>query len=291
VISSLRRLHRLPTGRSLCFDEHNPGGARPVFYFHGAPSARVDFRLFDVARELPRLDLRVLAVDRPGLGGSGAQARRHLLDWPRDVAALADGLGLDRFAVLGWSGGGPYALACGHVLGERVTAVGVVSSLAPLGAPGLAAALGPNRRFLQLARDFPAATLLQLRAIARLARTPWLAQASLRALFSGRDREALESPEVARAVVDYIAEAMAQGGAGAQEDLAILAGRWGFDPAAVARPVVLFHGEADRNAPVELGRYLAGVIPGCRATFLRDEGHLSIVARHGRAILEALAAR
>ena len=281
----------LSDGRALCCDEHNPGGETPVLYFHGAPSARVDFRLFAAGDALEALGLRVVAVDRPGMGGSTLQPRRHLLDWPRDVAQLAAALGLERFAVLGWSGGGPYALACAHLLPDQVIAVGLVSSLAPLAEPALAAALGPGRRVLELARALPAATMLQLRAVARVARTPWLAQASLRAMFSGADAAAVGRPEVARDVLGYLTEALASGPEGAQLDLAVLAGRWGFAPAAVRAPVALWHGEIDRNAPVELGRWLAAAIPGCQASFVPGAGHVSLVVDHGRRILAELAAR
>jgi pimeloyl-ACP methyl ester carboxylesterase len=281
----LRCQHRLPGGRVLCFDEHNPDGAVTVFHFHGAPGARVDAAIF----RPPPGGVRVIAPDRPGLGGSSPQPQRHLLDWPRDVAALADALGVARFAALGWSGGAPYALACAHMLGDRVRAVGLVGALPPLAEPSVAEALGSGRRLLELARSVPAAALAQLRAVALLARTPWLARASLRAMFAGADREVLERPDVLRAMLDSLAAAFAAGAEGARVDLAILGGRWGFDPAATRQPVALWHGEADRNAPVELGRWLAAAIPGCRATFFPGEGHLSLPARHGRRILEELA--
>jgi pimeloyl-ACP methyl ester carboxylesterase len=81
--------------------------------------------------------IRVIALDRPGFGGSTFQPNRGLLDWPRDVAEAADILGIDRFDVLGVSAGGPYALACGHALADRITRVGVVVGLAPMTATGM----------------------------------------------------------------------------------------------------------------------------------------------------------
>jgi pimeloyl-ACP methyl ester carboxylesterase len=76
---------------------------------------------------------RALALDRPGIGRSTPHPGRRLLDWPCDVAAFADAFGLERFAVLGWSGGGPYAIACAHVLGQRVSATGLAAGVRPHG--------------------------------------------------------------------------------------------------------------------------------------------------------------
>jgi pimeloyl-ACP methyl ester carboxylesterase len=227
-------------------------------------------------------------VDRPGLGGSDPQPRRRLLDWPDDVLFLAGQLGIDRFAVLGWSGGGPYALACAHAAPERVSAVGLVGSLAPIDAPGAMSA--GKRRVIELVRGVPAAAELQLRAIAQIARRPWLAEAAVRAWFTGPDREAVSRPEIARRVVAFLEASLRGGPAGPREDLALLTGDWGFSLEALACPVVLHHGEADRNAPPEMGRALARVIPDCRATFHPGEGHVSLIARRAGPILEEVAA-
>src|SRR3712207_3027181 len=78
------------------------------------------------------LGIRLLAVDRPAIGLSDPQPRRTLLAWPRDIREMADALGIQRFSVLGWSGGGPYALACAYAMPDRIVAAGLVSAPAPL---------------------------------------------------------------------------------------------------------------------------------------------------------------
>lgn len=120
-------------GRSLSYAEYGDPDGRPMLYFHGVPSDHREGRLFaDAAR---RHGVRLLAFDRPGVGGSDPRPNRQLLDWPDDVRRAADALDLDEFGVLGYSGGGPYVAACAHELPERLAGAGIVSGVAPLAEP------------------------------------------------------------------------------------------------------------------------------------------------------------
>ena len=121
-----------------------------MFYFHGFPGSQVECDLLQPERELPGVDVRLIALDHPGFGSSTFQPGRRTLDWATDVDEAADLLGLDRFAVLGVSGGGPCALACGHALNGRVTRIGVAAGIAPPEAPGMdkAAIAKISRRYL-----------------------------------------------------------------------------------------------------------------------------------------------
>ena len=100
----------LADGRLLAYTDIGAPGGPVVMYFHGAPSSRLDTTVFEDA--FAALDVRMVSADRPGYGGSSPQPGRHREDWPSDVAALADRLGVERFAVMGVSSGGPYAVAC-----------------------------------------------------------------------------------------------------------------------------------------------------------------------------------
>ena len=116
-------------GRRLGYALYGDRAGVPVFYFHGWPGSRLEAAaLSDPAA---KVGVHVIAVDRPGMGRSDHQTSRRLRDWPRDVAALADQLGIDRFRVVGFSGGGPYSLACAALLPHRVIAAGHVSGRAP----------------------------------------------------------------------------------------------------------------------------------------------------------------
>jgi pimeloyl-ACP methyl ester carboxylesterase len=138
----------------LCYAEYGDTRGTPAFYFHGFPGSRVEAQV--VVSIGAQRGVRLLAVDRPGFGRSDFQPGRTIADWPQDVRALADALGLDRFAVLGVSGGAPYALACARDLGDRLTAVGVASGLGPVqGSQSLRGMFLLNRTGLLLARRAP----------------------------------------------------------------------------------------------------------------------------------------
>src|SRR4030042_1974723 len=124
-------------GRHLAYAEYGDPRGKPVFLFHGIPGSRI-FR--PPPDDLTAANgVRLITVDRPGYGGSDFQPGRRILEWPADVCALADVLGLERFAVCGHSAGGPYVLACAAFIPQRLTAAGVISGLGPVDAPGMPA--------------------------------------------------------------------------------------------------------------------------------------------------------
>jgi len=281
-----RRLS-LPDGRRLGYDDYGPADGVPVMLLHGTPSSRCGWYVFGSTSLADRLGLRVIAPDRPGLGLSTYQAGRHIVDWPADAAALADHLGLDRFAVLGYSGGGPYAAACALQLPERLTAAGIVGGAGPYDLAGVADEISPAILFLlTLARDRPrmAERLFSwLGGLARHAPRSLIAQAM--AVLPEPDRAALARREVQQAVVVAFLEALRSGPRGARLDTALMAGPWGFAPQDVAMPVHLWHGEEDRFVPPAVLHRLAGMLPNARARFYPGEGHVSLLANHGEEIL------
>ena len=127
--SSLGRTVRLRDGRRLGFAEYGESTGRPVFHFHGSGGSRLEHPPDQQC--LNELGIRFIGTDRPGHGLSDPKPDRTLLDWPDDVGELADQLGIDKFHVLGWSAGGPHALACGYKLRDRVVAGAIASGLAP----------------------------------------------------------------------------------------------------------------------------------------------------------------
>jgi pimeloyl-ACP methyl ester carboxylesterase len=246
--------------------------------------------VFDAALAA-ELGVRVIVPDRPGMGCSDFQPGRRIVDWPNDVKELADALRLDRFAVLGSSGGSPYALACGAELRDRVTVVGVLGGIAPLDAPGMSAAIsGPLRAMVRLARVAPPLARGLFRLNLRAMRGGDGAGDRMARMFPEPDRTLLGRAEIRDGFMACFEEACRCGPRGAVWDLGLLGRPWGFDLAALDLPVALWHGELDRNVPVAHGRFLAGVIPGCRATYYPVDAHLSTFANHRREFMSALAA-
>jgi pimeloyl-ACP methyl ester carboxylesterase len=267
------QVFHLPDGRRLGFAEYGARGGRPLLFFHGTPGARV---LARVAHEVAfSHNVRLIAPERPGFGRSEFQAGRRIADWPDDVAALADALGLDRFAVAGVSGGGPYALACALRLPERIPIVGIVSGMVPLDEPASAAALPlRERRIFALLRRAPwVGRALAAAAVPVARRYPNQAFDLLAARALVPDRTILQRPEIRAGLIDDMREALGGGGHGAIHELVLFSRPWGFRPADVQVPVVLWHGEADAQVPIAIARRLARQIPTCQARFLAGAGH------------------
>jgi pimeloyl-ACP methyl ester carboxylesterase len=283
---------RLTTGRLLAYDEHGAVDGTPIFYFHGSPSTRLEWHLFGSDTLARKLKVRVIVPDRPGLGRSEFQPGRRISDWPADVIALADRLAIARFAVLGYSGGGPYAAVCALKIPERLTHVGIVSGTGPFDEPGLSAAINPvNLRFIQLARTNPWLSRLTLRLMGRMVRYwphRFIAQAMTR--FPASDQTVLTRPDFQRAFIALMQEGLRAGPRGAQLDTALMASPWDFRPQDIRVAIQLWHGEADANAPPAMGHYMAATIPNSHAYYYPGEGHLSLMAKYIEEILNVLAA-
>lgn len=271
------RTMELSDGRRLGYAEFGDHAGAPVMYFHGWPGARVEGLLGDDAARAS--GVRLVSIDRPGMGLSTFQSNRELLDWPDDVIEIAGSLGLTRFAVLGISGGGPYAAACAWKLPDRLTSAGIVSSLAPFDIPGAVASMGRRNRL--------AFELVQRLSVLRrilMARVAWsVSRRPERALESGvtaaADVKYLDRSNVRSVLEQSLREAFRGGSRGPAWEMGLYTRPWGFPLEEIRVPVHLWHGEEDVNAPISMGRYLATSIPGCRATFYPGEAHLHFVDR------------
>ncbi len=279
---------RLPDGRVLAYEECGDPDGVPVVLAHGFPGSRLEARVVDTAAG--RAGVRVVCPDRPGFGRSDAQPDRRLGDWPGDVAALADRLGLERFAVVGFSAGGPYALACAWALAGRVAACGLVSSPGPLDRPGSTAGMTPlNRALFGGGRRAPIVAGLIVRVLARSARVEPARLA--RRMASGMadvDRRLLAGP-TGEAYGAAVRESFRQGPAGVAQEARLLVHPWPFSADQITVPTVVWHGTADRNVPVSMARRQAESIPGCRLEPIDGAGHL-LFFEHAEAILTTLRA-
>ncbi|WP_225732229.1 MULTISPECIES: alpha/beta fold hydrolase [unclassified Nocardia] len=261
----------------------------PVVASHGAPGSHVEAVAFahDAAREV---GVRLIAIDRPGMGMSEFSPRRRILDWADTVTAIADDFELDKFAVLGASGGGPYALACAYRLPDRVNRAVIVSSPAPLddqvesrGAGGVKRASG-----LMILRRFPFLARPVAARMAQVVRKP-RGLAAMIARMSPADRDRLAGDEELRnQIADNVHTAFAHGSRGVAADFQVLFARpWGFDPADIVVPVRIWHGEADGNVPVADAERLAEAVPDSQLEIVCGAGHLLFVD-HATTILRSI---
>lgn len=275
-------------------DVGDPQGS-PLIYFHGTPGSRLDMAFADdLAADL---GVRLVSFDRPGYGGS-TPARFGLASVARDTAAVADELGIERFATLGQSGGGPFSLAAGGILGDRVTRVGVAAGPAPFElAPGLLDLLDDNDiAALALLPGDPVAAARGFadgfEAFAAVARdsSPAELAAGFDSLLSTRDRELMTDERLATAFGATVQEGLRQGTTGPGWDNVSWVGTWEVDPTTVSRPVLLWYGDEDRMAPKGTGEWLRDNIPGAVLVLREGEGHLGFM-EHTAEIFGALTAR
>ena len=285
-----RREVRLPDGRVVSYAEYGSLDGPALFLFHGLPGSRLAVEDLWPGADGPGA-VRVIAPDRPGMGRSDFQPGRRLTDYAADIAALADELGLERFRVAGFSGGGPHALAVAHGLPERVIAAGCIAGSGQFDDPHATAGLNrANLMIARLARSAPPALRQMVRMHARaMVKDPVRVydRGTRDKGLAAADRVAMAEPRTRRLATAAAPEAFHQGTQGVVHEIQISFGAWGFDLAAIRVPVHLWHGDADTNVPVTMARRIAQLVPGAQLTEYPGEGHL-FSARHWDEIIGAL---
>lgn len=266
----------LPDGGVLGYSEFGDPAGRPVFFLHGWPSSKVQALPADAsAREL---GLRLIAVDRPGIGASSPASDRSPPAVARRVGALADALGLERFGVLGVSGGAPHAHACAHCFPERVVVNGICCGVPPPEYFVNHTELHPVYRILiTLQRSMPWAVRIILE-VARIYIQLLPANYGLlllRWLLPPPDRRALRGQGAEWAFLSA-RDGFRQGTGQVAEDARTYLEPWGFDPAASSVPTHFWHGERDRNIPLSSVRPLLKSMLHARVTLFEEEAHYSL---------------
>lgn len=271
-------------GRQVSYAEYGDPGGVPIFGFHGTPGSRRFMALFEpLAR---RHGARIIAPDRPGYGLSTPARPRSVADYADEVKPIANHLGMDRFAVMGVSGGGPFALACASRLSDRIPLTAVVSGIGLLSLPrSTSEMMSSNRIMFLLGRLSP-----------NLA--GWLLPRLVRSSFSQLDRyvdagtsplQDLSPSEFAIIAADQ-REAIRAGGKGIALDMRSLWRPWGFDLGQLPAPIVWWHGQKDDLAPTSLAQRTIALLPNCRATFLEGAGHTAPFSQRGNEIIRTLVA-
>lgn len=268
----------LPDGHRLTAQEAGDPSGSPVFSLHGTPGCRILYSKH--VEDAARRGIRLIGYDRPGYGGSTRRRGRAVAEVSAEVAAVADHLGLDEFAVWGHSGGGAPALACAARLPDRVVAVSCLAGVAPPDAEGFDPLEGmgqANLDDIRLMRSDPAAWEAQTVAQVEGMREATAEQilAFLETLISDVDRKAL-SPSLLRYLADSSHEAFRNGADGMIDDNLSDSRSWGFDLASIRVPAQVWHGAQDRFVPFGHGRWLAAHVPHAEVHLLPDEGHLTL---------------
>ena len=284
-MSDERRTVAIGDGRVLTCRTFGAADGSAVLYCHGGLMSGLDAAPWDGAARAA--GMRIIAPARPGLDGSSAALGRTTVDWAADVRALLDAIGIERVAVLGWSMGGQYALACGAHLPERVTRVVVVAGAVPLTDDAAMGELNKmDRRLTHRARHRAWLARVQLGTMGLVARHA--PKAWTKSMTKGAPDEeatavrALSDPGLARAAGAALASTH-----GMVEEYRAWARPWGFAPADVAVPTMLWQGDADGLVPPHWAEVLTKQIPDARLELRTRAGHF-LAYTHTDEVLRSL---
>lgn len=270
MIAAADQTVSLGDGRTLGWAEFGDADGFPVLNAHGGLACRLDVAA--AAEAATVAGVRLISPDRPGIGSSDAQPGRTILDWARDVAELSDHLGIDRFAVMGWSMGGQYAAAVGYLLAPRVTRVAIIAGALPLTEPGVFEQLPfMDRAYTRLSQRAAPLARACFRTMHVAARYAPNAYGRLAAGELGEADAAVLRGEGLGTFAEMSAEALRRPG-GVVDDYRAWMRPWGFTPEDLEVPVDVWAGTDDELVNGDWPRLLAQQIPGAQLK-IRSGGH------------------
>jgi pimeloyl-ACP methyl ester carboxylesterase len=263
-------------GRRLGFAEFGPPNGRPVVWLHGTPGARRQIPA-EARAVADAAGWRIVGVDRPGIGSSTPHLYGSILDFVPDLTRLVDSLGIERYAVIGLSGGGPYALAAAHATPDRVVAAGILGGVAPTTGPdaiggGLVALGRLAAPVLSVARVPLGAGLAGAVRLARPIASPAL---DLYGRLSPEgDRRLLARPEFKAMFLDDLLHGSRKQLSAPLADVLLFSRHWGFEAAQVPVAVRWWHGDADHIVPFAHGQHMVARLPEAELIVQAGESHL-----------------
>ncbi|MFX0099594.1 MAG: alpha/beta fold hydrolase [Candidatus Hodarchaeota archaeon] len=276
---------RLKDGRNLAVTEcGNPEG-KPILYFHGIPGTRLD--VCAIEESAKETGVRIIGLDRPGIGLSTFKPKRQIVDWPEDILELVTSLEIEQFSVIGFSSGSPYALICALKLPERVNVCGLLGAISPT--------FGKGGIFKFLYEAFIARVLFSIihKKVKQGtdAMQKFLEKNIDKLSPAIIDQELFKKTENMDFALRMGFEYVRQGLKGALLDKMIILKDWGFTlgEGEISSKILLFHGKQDKNVPVSEGLKLEACVPGCKANYFPDYGHLSLFLNGAKVYLSSIA--
>jgi pimeloyl-ACP methyl ester carboxylesterase len=283
------RVLRLGDGRRIGYAEFGDPNGATVLALHGTPGSRLMFALTDPAARAR--GLRIVAPERPGYGLSDFRRRTSLVQTAEDVTAFADALGLDRLAIIGVSGGSPFAVATASSMPDRIVLLGLISPVGPIADCQGRIRMSKQHRliFTRIGRSSPAIASFfwSLRSLVRFA--PGVAYRALMQRVPQSDRIVLTRAEVKANLQAALREGLRPGIDGARQDLRLFCAPWGLPLADIDVPTVIWQGSDDPIVPPGGAYHLAETLPNCRLDVIQGGGHYWVFGEFER-VLDAAAA-
>jgi pimeloyl-ACP methyl ester carboxylesterase len=278
----------LPDGRRLSFVEFGKQDAYPVLYFHGTPSSCLEPSMIG-DEVFIKHNLRVISPSRPGMGQSDEHKNRTFVDWTNDTIALADHLGIEKFAILGYSGGAPYTLACALKIPGRLTSAVIVSGAGQMNQAEVKNNLDLKHRiFWKVADKFPfllPIILNKMKQYREMADEDILVRAERNmpkadlAVFKQNNRLALSKKGADETFRNIKGVAM---------DVRLPIRPLGFNLGDIILPITFFHGKADNTVPIEVVEWMVRRMPNASLVTYPNDGHMSAMIDHFDEIAAAL---
>lgn len=278
--SILNRKIELAAGHTLGYTECGEPDGSPVFCFDGWPSSRLSVWQYD--EQMIEAGIRLIGVDRPGLGLSSYNSSFTMLDWPDQIEQLANSLNIERFAVLGISAGTPYALSCAYKMGKRISGCALLSAISPSSLSSLLFKISAFPFIFKPYITYLLSSLkreeAQLRERLKLART-------------GPEKARPDLTDVYKRMrtIAHVKEALRPGMEGALYEIKLIGKNWGFPLEDIKlENIHLWHGERDRETSAVKAQKMARAIPHCRAKLFPAESHSSLITGTINEIIELI---
>lgn len=277
---------RLKDGRKLGFLECGDPKGHPVFYFHGFPGSRLQASDFHEIAKTQRC--RFFGIDRPGMGLSTFNKKYTILNWSQDLIVLANHLEIDKFSIVGHSGGAPFVMACAYTIPERLSGAAIVSGMAPTTLPESKIGMALGLRAINLlVRNIPGFAFLLMKVQQRMMLKPKIFNQFIQKLPLS-DRIVLQDINRISSMMDTMVESFKQGVHGPAQEMRLVLKPWGFDLEKVTYPVTIWQGKLDAQVPLSHADVYKTRLPHARVRLFEQEAHISTLYNHMEEILESI---
>lgn len=273
----------LQDGRKIGFVECGDPTGYPILYFHGFPGSRLEINRFQNVAISNKF--RLIGVDRPGMGLSSINPKGSILSWATDIEILTNTLGIDKFSIVGHSGGGPFIAACVYAIPQRLNAAAIVSGMAPLDNPESLVGMARGQIVMsKIIKWMPWISNIMMKLTLMMLKNPNMMDKMIKQL-PEIDQKIFRDPASLKSLIDSTIEAFRNGTVGPAQEMKLLFNPWGFILEKIACPMTIWYGGLDTQAPISHAKVYARLIPGAQLNIIENEGHHSILKNHIEKVL------